>query len=105
MKAGENEHKDQGQVNREFYSVYRILLHLRYTAPVMNASTFDTLAATQKLEAAGMERAQAEAIAATLRDAASADLDRIATKADLYQVALAIVIANAAITFGLPKLL
>ena len=40
-----------------------------------------------------------------MRDAAGADLDRVATKADLYQVALAIVIANAAITFSLLKLL
>ena len=47
-------------------------------------------------EAAGMDRTQAEAVAQTMRDAAGADLDRVVTKADLYQVALAIVIANAA---------
>ena len=71
----------------------------------MSASTFDTLKAARELEAAGMDRTQAEAVAKTMRDAAGADLDRVATKADLYQVALAIVIANAAITFSLLKLL
>ena len=71
----------------------------------MSASTFDTLKAARELEAAGMDRTQAEAVAKTMRDAAGADLDRFATKADLYQVALAIVIANAAITFSLLKLL
>ena len=40
-----------------------------------------------------------------MRRAAAADQERLATKADLYQVALAIVVANAAITFGLLKLI
>ena len=71
----------------------------------MSASTFDTLKAARELEAAGMDRTQAEAVAKTMRDAAGADLDRVATKAVLYQVALAIVIANAVITFSLLKLL
>ena len=66
-------------------------------------STFDTLAAARELEASGIERKQAEAIAGQLRTAAGADLARLATKVDLYQVALAIVVANAAITFGLLK--
>ena len=48
---------------------------------------------------------QAEAIALTMRRAAAADQERLTTKADLYQVALAIVVANAAITFGLLKLI
>ena len=69
------------------------------------AETFDTLQATRELEAAGIEREQAEAIASTMRRAAAADHERLATKADLYQVALAIVVANAAITFGLLKLI
>ena len=47
----------------------------------MSASTFDTLKAARELEAAGMNRTHAEAIAKTMRDAAGADLDRIATKA------------------------
>ena len=71
----------------------------------MNASTFDTLTAARELEAAGLERRQAEAIAKTMRDAAGAEHGHLATRADLYQVALGIVIANAAITFSLVKLL
>ena len=68
------------------------------------ADAFDTLKATRELEAAGIERQQAKAIASTMRRAAAADRGRLATKADLYQVALAIVVANAAIPFGLLKL-
>ena len=49
----------------------------------MAASTFDTLAATRALEAAGVGRQQAEAHAEQLRAAAGADLDQLATKADL----------------------
>lgn len=49
----------------------------------MNASTFDTLTAARALEAAGVERRQAEAHAEQLRSAAGADLERLATKADL----------------------
>ena len=49
------------------------------------AFTFDTLAATRVLEAAGVERKQAEAHAEQLRAAAGADLDQLATKADLGQ--------------------
>ena len=40
-----------------------------------------------------------------MRRAATPDQERLPTKADLYQVALAIVVANAAITFGLLKLI
>lgn len=68
------------------------------------ADTFDTLEATREIEAAGIERQQAEAITSTMRRTAAADHERLATKADLYQVALAIVVANAAIPFGLLKL-
>ena len=46
-------------------------------------SAFDTLTATRTLEAAGIERIHAEAIAATIRDAAGADREELATKADL----------------------
>ena len=49
------------------------------------ASTFDTLAATRALEAAGVERKQAEAHAEWLRAAAGADLGQLATKANLEQ--------------------
>ena len=76
-----------------------------YTAGLSAAELAPRSKAARKLEAAGMDRTQAEAVAQTMHDAAGADLDRVATKADLYQVALAIVIANAAITFSLLKLL
>ena len=45
----------------------------------MNTTSFDTLNAMQRLEQAGMERAHAEAIVGTVRDAQTA----LATKADL----------------------
>ena len=61
----------------------------------------DTLTAARALEKAGFDRKQAEAIAETVNGLASGSF---ATKADLYQVALAIVIANAAVTFGLLKM-
>ena len=51
--------------------------------PTSTASNFDTLAATRALEAAGIERKQAEAHAEQLRAAAGADLDQLATKDDL----------------------
>ena len=49
----------------------------------MIAAAFDTLSAARKLEAAGVERRQAEAHAEALREAVSADRDALATKADL----------------------
>ena len=52
----------------------------------MAASTFDALAATRDLEAAGIERRQAEAIAEGMREAAGADRAELATKADLAEL-------------------
>ena len=49
----------------------------------MTAAAFDTLSAARKLEAAGVERRQAEAHAEALREAVSADRVDLATKADL----------------------
>ena len=49
----------------------------------MPATSFDTLKAIRSLEAAGIERRQAEAHAEALRDAATADHDGLATKAEL----------------------
>ena len=49
----------------------------------MTATGFDALAAARDIEAAGLERAQAEAIAAAVRQAAAADRGELATKADL----------------------
>ena len=49
----------------------------------MSTTTFDTLSAARKLEAAGVERRRAEAHAEALREAAGAARDEYATKADL----------------------
>lgn len=49
----------------------------------MAASAFDTLTATRALEAAGVERKHAEAIADQLRSAADAKNDQLVTKVDL----------------------
>ena len=49
----------------------------------MTGTTFDSLAAARDLEAAGIERRHAEAIAASMRDAAGADREQFATKTDL----------------------
>ena len=80
----------------------------------MAASTFDTLAATRALEAAGVDRQQAEAHAEQLRAAAGADLDQLATKADLAVISAklgvvqwvmafqaALIVAMAARLFGI----
>ena len=52
----------------------------------MAANSFDALEAARALEAAGMERRQAEATAEQLRFAAGADRDKLATKRDLDQL-------------------
>ena len=52
----------------------------------MSTVTFDTLTTARELEAAGIERRQAEAHAEALRRAVSADRDEFATKADLAGV-------------------
>ena len=49
----------------------------------MNATTFDTHQAVRRLEAAGIETRQAEAIVSEMRDAAGVDLTDFATKTDL----------------------
>ena len=53
----------------------------------MNATTFDTHQAVRRLEAAGIETRQAEAIVSEMRDAAGVDLTDFATKADLADFA------------------
>ena len=50
------------------------------------ASTFDALKAVRDLEAAGVERRQAEAHAEALRRAAGDDRADLATKADLSEL-------------------
>ena len=72
--------------------------------------TFDTLAAAKELEAAGVERVQAEAIVALhVRSgeqlATKRDLEPLATKTFVLQVAIGIVVANASLTVALVKLL
>lgn len=49
----------------------------------MSANTFNPLAVARDLEAAGVERKQAEAHAEALRQAVNADRDDLATKADI----------------------
>ena len=49
----------------------------------MSAAAFDTLATAREIEAAGVERREAEAHAEALRRAVSANRDALATKADL----------------------
>ena len=51
----------------------------------MNVS-FDTLAAARDLEAAGLERPQAEAIVKTMRESGRADFANLATKVDIAEV-------------------
>ena len=51
----------------------------------MTASTFDALGAARELEASGLERAQAEAIAKTMREAAGADRAELVTRGELYR--------------------
>ena len=53
----------------------------------MNATTFDTHQAVRRLEAAGIETRQAEAIVSEMRDAVGVDLTDFATKADLADFA------------------
>ena len=52
----------------------------------MNGTTFDALATARNLEAAGLGREQAEAIAAACRQAAGTDHHTLATKADVAAV-------------------
>ena len=51
----------------------------------MSTATFDTLTTARELEAAGVERRQAEAIAGAVRRAVSADRGDLATKTDLAE--------------------
>ena len=73
----------------------------------MTPGAFNPLDATRTLEAAGIERRQAEAIAETMRKAATADHDELATKGDLAALRVelriigAIVLAIAAKQFGI----
>ena len=52
----------------------------------MNAATFDTYAAAKRLRDAGFDERQAEAAVSMVRDAAGADREQLATKADLAEL-------------------
>ena len=51
----------------------------------MNATNFDALQVARELKAAGVPEAQAEAHAAALRKAATADREELVTKAALHR--------------------
>ncbi|MCY3748332.1 MAG: hypothetical protein OXG64_03460 [Chloroflexi bacterium] len=51
----------------------------------MTSTTFDTLTAARELEAAGMERSQAEAIAKVASNAAGSDRSELVTRGELYR--------------------
>ena len=76
------------------------------------ATSFDTLQAARDLEAAGLDRAQAEAIAQVVRQghsefATKADIAALKSdlEASMLKLAFGIVAANTALTVGLLKLL
>ena len=52
----------------------------------MNTATFDTYAAAKRLRDAGFDERQAEAAVSMVRDAAGADREQLATKADLAEI-------------------
>ena len=79
----------------------------------MTTAVFDTLKASRKLKAAGIDEAQAEAIVQSMAEAFD---DSVATKADLkaaiaevkadmLKTAIAVVVANVSLTVALIKLL
>ena len=61
----------------------------------MNAGVFDALGAMRALEAAGMNRGQAEAVVQTASAAAGVGRDDLATKADFEHFATKADLANA----------
>ena len=52
----------------------------------MNASTFDTLSAADKLRDAGLGDVQARAIVDSIRDAQATGFEHLATKADIARL-------------------
>ena len=72
----------------------------------MSSSTFDAFSAARALEAAGVERGQAEAIASALaaQTVTRADLEPLATKAEMrwmFGFQAALILAMAAKLFGI----
>ncbi len=79
----------------------------------MTTAVFDTLKASRKLKAAGIDEAHAEAIVQSVAEAFD---DSVATKsdlkaaiaevkADMLKTAIAVVVANVSLTVALIKLL
>ena len=56
------------------------------TGNAMSTATFDTYTAAKRLREAGFNESQAEAAVSMVRDAAGADREQLATKADLAEV-------------------
>ena len=76
----------------------------------MPAANFDSLTAARGLEAAGIDHGHAEAIVALHvrneeRLVTKRNLEPLATKAFVLQVAIGIVLANASLTVALVKLI
>ena len=72
----------------------------------MNANTFDTLAAMRRLEEAGIDTAQAEAIIDTMRDAGGeiatkGDIERLDSRLNTLQWVVGIQSAITLATFGI----
>ena len=71
----------------------------------MNGATFDTLSAARDLEAAGFNRAQAEALAAAIRNsqgelATKTDIGILKSDIDMLKWAVGINVAIAVATFA-----
>ena len=72
----------------------------------MNGTTFDTLSAARDLEAAGFDRAQAEALAAAIRNgqgdlATKIDIARLDSRLNTLQWVVGIQSAVTVATFGI----
>ena len=72
----------------------------------MNGTTFDTLSAARDLEAAGFDRAQAEALAAAIRNgqgdlATRIDITRLDSRLNTLQWVVGIQSAVTVATFGI----
>ena len=72
----------------------------------MNGTTFDTLSAARDLEAAGFDRAQAEALAAAIRNgqgdlATRTDITRLDSRLNTLQWVVGIQSAVTVATFGI----
>ena len=110
---------DAGDLRHPKEQVHRASISLHNRQPEeypvdmdRTVSAFDTLAASRNLESAGMDRAQAEAVATELATAARAERENLATKADLaalenriLKIAFGVVAAQTALTVGLLKII